>query len=84
MQNKESAFYQRTSFIQWKMMDERGYVVGLEPANCWVDGRKKERQRGTLDYLEPGGRRHYEIEIGVLTSNREIDEFSSKVGKNSE
>ncbi|MFP6725056.1 MAG: aldose 1-epimerase family protein [Candidatus Poribacteria bacterium] len=71
-------------FVQWKMMDERGYVIGLEPANCWVDGRTKERQRGTLDYLEPGGRRHYEVEIGVLTSNQEIDIFSSKVKNNLE
>ena len=75
---------QLPKFVQWKMMDERGYVIGLEPANCWVDGRAKERQRGTLDYLEPGGRRHYEVEIGVLTSNQEIDEFSSKVRNNLE
>ena len=75
---------QFSKFVQWKMMDERGYVIGLEPANCWVDGRTKERQRGTLDYLEPGGRRHYEVEIGVLTSNQEIDEFSSKVRNNLE
>ncbi len=35
-------------FAQWKMMGEGLYVVGLEPANCHVEGRAAERARGTL------------------------------------
>lgn len=66
-------------FVQWKMNGEGTYVVGLEPANCWVEGREKERERGTLQYIEPGGRRHYEVEIGVLTSNEEIDSVAKKI-----
>jgi len=66
-------------FIEWKMMGEGTYVVGLEPANCLVEGRDKERERGTLQFIEPGGRRHYETEIGVLGSNREIEEIERKI-----
>lgn len=66
-------------FIEWKMMGEGTYVVGLEPANCLVEGRDKERERGTLQFIEPGGRRHYETEIGVLRSNREIEEMERKI-----
>jgi hypothetical protein len=51
-------------FVEWKMMGEGTYVIGLEPANCHVEGRTKERQRGTLVMLEPGEVRTYRLEIG--------------------
>ncbi len=53
-------------FVEWKMMGEGLYVIGLEPANCHVEGRTKERQRGTLVMLEPGEIRTYRLEIGFL------------------
>ena len=62
-------------FVQWKMLGERTYVVGLEPANCWVGGRSSERKRGTLQILEPGESRNYDLEIGVLVGS-EIAAFS--------
>ncbi len=70
---------QLPKFVQWKMNGEGLYVIGLEPANCWVDGRSKERERGTLEFLEPGGRRHYEVEIGVLTSNAAIERLAENI-----
>ena len=76
--------YHRTQlprFVQWKMQGEGLYVMGLEPANCWVEGRAKERARGTLEFIEPGGRRHYEVELGVLTSNEEITELAEKIAE---
>ena len=63
------------------MCDEGNYVFGLEPSNCGVEGRAKERERGALQYIEPGGRRHYEVEIGVLSSKAEIDELQEKISK---
>lgn len=65
-------------FIQWKMMGEGTYVLGMEPANCGVEGRAKERERGTLQFLEPGEERHFEIEIGVLASKEEIYRFATQ------
>jgi len=53
-------------FVQWKMCGEGIYVMGLEPANCWVEGRSVEKQRGTLEYLKSGEKREYLLEIGVL------------------
>lgn len=35
-------------FIQWKMLGEGTYVVGMEPANCLVEGRDKAVKR--VDY----------------------------------
>ncbi len=68
-------------FIEWKMNGEGTYVVGMEPANCLVEGRDKERQRGTLQFLQPGERREYIIEIGVLQSIKEIEELEAKISK---
>ncbi len=66
-------------FTQWKMNGTREYVVGLEPANCWVEGRAKERERGTLQFLKPGETREYHLEIGVLSNADEIAEFEALV-----
>lgn len=59
-------------FTEWKMMDAGTYVVGMEPANCSVLGRPNERSQGTLQFLAPGERREYDVEIGVLTGADEI------------
>jgi hypothetical protein len=41
-------------------------VVGLEPANCHVEGRCKERERGSLVMLQPQETRTYQLEIGFF------------------
>jgi hypothetical protein len=52
--------------VQWKMMGEGMYVAGIEPANCHVTGRAAERERGTLQNLNPQEVRHYRIEVGLV------------------
>ncbi|HGE70147.1 TPA: DUF4432 family protein, partial [Candidatus Poribacteria bacterium] len=66
-------------FIEWKMNGEGTYVVGMEPANCLVEGRDKERQRGTLQFLQSGEKREYLLEIGVLPTIKEIEELEAKI-----
>ena len=39
-----------------------------------VMGRPHDRANGTLQFLEPGEKREYEIEIGVLAGHEEIAE----------
>lgn len=62
-------------FNEWKMMGQGTYVVGMEPANCRVDGRNQDRKNGILQFLEPGETREYHLEIGVLDSPEEIAEL---------
>ncbi len=50
--------------VEWKMMSEGLYVVGLEPANCHVEGRVRERELGTLQTLAPQEVRNYRIDMG--------------------
>lgn len=51
--------------VQWKMPGAGIYVLGIEPSNCWVDGRRGERERGNLVYLEPGESVKYEIRLNI-------------------
>ena len=48
---------------QWKMMGEGEYVVGIEPANCRVLGRKTEREAGRLQTIAPGETRTFRVEL---------------------
>ena len=37
----------------WRSMASGDYVCGLEPTNCYIMGRKVERENGTLPVLKP-------------------------------
>ena len=59
------------SFVEWKMMGEYEYVLGLEPANCTPDGRDVMREEGKLKFVEPGER--YETELTLYFSESRSD-----------
>jgi len=53
--------------IEWRMLGQGEYVVGLEPANCpTIQGRAEAVKGGTLPTLQPGEARHYDIDVDVL------------------
>ena len=64
---------------EWKMIGQGEYVVGIEPANCNVGGRDKERETGRLKFLNPDEEVKYYIEIGVLKSNNEIINYRENI-----
>lgn len=66
-------------FVQWKMPGEGAYVMGLEPSNCWVDGRDAERKAKTLEHLRPGQRKSVRLEIGALDGKAEIAEMCKRI-----
>ena len=53
-------------FIQWKMMGVRDYVLGLEPGNCHPDGRKKMREDGTLQMIQPKEEVVYRVKVSMV------------------
>jgi hypothetical protein len=63
--NKKQLF----NFTQWKQMGEGEYVMGLEPCNCFVDGRTAPRNENVIDRLEPGETRCFDITIEILDYN---------------
>ena len=55
--------------MEWKMMGEGAYVVGIEPANCsGLGGRAATRELGKLPLLEPGQSREYHIDVEVISN----------------
>lgn len=52
--------------IEWKQVGEGDYVVGLEPATWYPEGRSEARRRGELIFIKPGEIKEFKIEIGVL------------------
>ena len=63
---------QLKNLVQWKMLGQGAYVLGIEPANCHVEGRAAERARGTLEFIPPGEKRRFHLKLGVLASMDEI------------
>ena len=55
-------------FTQWKMMGEREYVMGLEPANCYPEGQKSQWEQGMLKTLSPGQSVEFRVEITATDS----------------
>ncbi|MDX9868686.1 MAG: aldose 1-epimerase family protein [Kiritimatiellia bacterium] len=51
--------------IQWKMCGRGEYVLGLEPANCYPEGREAAARRGNLRTLEPGERLETLLRLSV-------------------
>ena len=51
----------------WQHFGPGEYVTALEPMNCTVDGRDKDRARGLMDTLKAGQRKTYRYRIEVVT-----------------
>jgi hypothetical protein len=67
------------NLVEWKSMVSGDYVVGIEPANCLVDSRAKERERGTLRFIEPKEVVAFDLEFNVLDGKDELDSFEASV-----
>ena len=50
-------------FVQWKMMGQTMYVMGLEPANCAIEGRAALREAGKLAFLNPGQSNTHQVKF---------------------
>jgi hypothetical protein len=53
----------------------------MEPSTNRDAGRQDARDRGELQWLEPGEERRYELEIGALPGLTAIDEFEARVSR---
>lgn len=67
-------------FIEWRMMGEGQYAVGIEPCTNGF-GREAVRRAGELILLRPGETRVYDLEIGVLDGAAAIERFRAAVAR---
>lgn len=63
----------------WRMLGEGTYGVAMEPTTNRDAGRFDARERKELAYLAPGEARTYDLEIGVLDGQSEIETFAARV-----
>jgi hypothetical protein len=70
---------QLPNLIQWKSMRSGDYVLGIEPANCLVEGRVKERERGTIKTIAPFETSEFDLEIGILEGKVELEAFGIRL-----
>jgi hypothetical protein len=73
--NKRQLPHQTT----WRMPGEDLYVVAIEASTNRDAGRWDARERGELIELAPGERRIYDLEMGGLVGDGEIDVFTRRV-----
>ncbi|HEX7556762.1 MAG TPA: DUF4432 family protein, partial [Leptolinea sp.] len=56
--------------MEWKMMGEGAYIVGIEPANCnGLGGRAATRESGQLPLLKPGESCDYHMDLEVFATD---------------
>lgn len=41
------------NLVHWKSMKSTDYALGIEPSNCLVFGREKEKENGTIKKIKP-------------------------------
>ena len=73
--NKNQLF----NFGQWKQMGEGEYVLGMEPSNCYVGGRADARQNNTLEYLEPGEIKRFDLDIEIVKGADKINALIKEI-----
>jgi hypothetical protein len=65
----------------WRMLGEGTYALAMEPSTNRDAGRLDARERGELQWLEPGEQRRYDLEIGALAGTAAIDGFAARVSR---
>lgn len=65
--------------VQWKMMGTGMYVLGIEPSNCFVMGRKIERELGTLHYIAPGEHKHQKVILEVIDNANKLRKIANEI-----
>jgi len=61
------------------MPGEGTYVLGVEPANCRTEGRAAERERGTLQVLQPNESRTYTLTFSIYEGPEAIDQLVESI-----
>lgn len=59
-------------FINWQHWGKGEYVTGLEPANIPPIGQAAARKQNTLEFIQPGASKTYEMELSVHTNTDHI------------
>jgi hypothetical protein len=67
--------------LEWKMIGAGDYVLGLEPAVSWPDGRASARSRSDLRTIGPRGKHCVHLSARVLDGEQEIGTYLDEKGR---
>lgn len=67
------------NLTQWKQAGEGEYVLGIEPCNCYVMGRRNAREQGVLEYIDPGEIRSFELEVEFVEGKTDLDRVRCEI-----
>lgn len=65
-------------FTQWKMMGVKDYVMGLEPGNCYPDGRRHDAAKRAFAMLAPGEKKTYGVRLTMLENEAQFEALKQK------
>ncbi len=71
---------QMPQYLEWRMMGEGQYAVGIEPCTNTF-GREIARRLGQLIVLQPGEKREYDLEVGVIDGTAAVSAFRERVAR---
>jgi hypothetical protein len=63
------------------MMGEGSYALAMEPSTNRDAGRWDARERGELQWLEPGEERQYDLEVGALPGEADIPDLEARISR---
>ncbi len=66
-------------YVFWRMMREGLYAYGLEPCNSPFGSTDELLAQGWPLMLEPGERRAYELDFGVVTGEAAVDALIASI-----
>ena len=66
-------------FNQWKMLNKKEYVMGLEPCTSLPQGYSRAKENGSIQTLLPDESRVYEVTYRILDGKEEIDSFAAEI-----
>ena len=66
------------NLLQWKSMKTGDYALGLQPTNCFANGKEYEINNGSLQRIDPFAKKEFELNIGILDGEQDKEEFLKK------
>ena len=66
---------QLPTLINWQRWGFGDYVTALEPATNPPIGQNAAREQKKLIYIKPGKSKSYELELSILTDQKQIKKF---------
>jgi len=66
-------------FAQWKVLKGGDYITGLEPANCYAEGRIAAKKNNRLEMLGSGKVKEIDIEYGIIEGSAQIKKIIKEI-----